>query len=139
MGVERVLDVAAALDAERADDLERGVRSMWYSWSESVWLGATTRYRRCGRPSGRVLHVADGDAGIGAVANDAAAFARGLEQQRVWPTLKHFPGLGRATVSTDSALVRITASKAAIQTDLLPYKVALRRGLAPVVMLSTAV
>ncbi len=73
------------------------------------------------------------------VANDAAAFAKGLEQRGVWPALKHFPGLGRATVSTDSALVRISASKAAIQNALLPYKVALRRRLAPLVMLSTAV
>ena len=73
------------------------------------------------------------------VANNAAAFAQGLEQHGVWPALKHFPGLGRATVSTDSALVTITASRAAIQNDLLPYKVALRRRLAPLVMLSTAI
>ncbi len=73
------------------------------------------------------------------VSNDAAAFAQGLESAKVWPSLKHFPGLGRATVTTDAALVKITASQAAIQRDLLPYKVALRRGLAPMIMLSTAV
>ena len=46
------------------------------------------------------------------VAMDAPAFAGGLESRGVWPTLKHFPGLGLATVSTDVALVRITRSGA---------------------------
>jgi beta-N-acetylhexosaminidase len=57
----------------------------------------------------------------------------------VWPALKHFPGLGLATVSTDDALVRITAAKRKLTRALLPYQVALRRSLHPVVMLSTAV
>ncbi|HEY3765890.1 MAG TPA: glycoside hydrolase family 3 N-terminal domain-containing protein [Gaiellales bacterium] len=74
-----------------------------------------------------------------AVASDAAAFAGGLEQGGAWPTLKHFPGLGRARVSTDDALVRITASSATLTKGLLPYRVAFRRSLDPVVMLSTAV
>jgi beta-N-acetylhexosaminidase len=73
------------------------------------------------------------------VASDAPAFAAGLEQGAVWPVLKHFPGLGRATVSTDDALVRITARRATLVRGLLPYQVALRRGLDPIVMLSTAV
>jgi beta-N-acetylhexosaminidase len=73
------------------------------------------------------------------VADDAAAFAAGLEQGLVLPTLKHFPGLGLATVSTDEALVRITASTARLTRGLLPYRIALRRSLNPIVMLSTAV
>ncbi len=73
------------------------------------------------------------------VARDAAAFAGGLEHGGVWPTLKHFPGLGRATVSTDDALVRIGASAATLRRGMLPYQVAFRQGLDPVVMLSTAV
>jgi beta-N-acetylhexosaminidase len=73
------------------------------------------------------------------VARDAAAFAHGLESRRVWPVLKHFPGLGLATVSTDDALVRITASSRTLIRRLLPYKVAFRRGLDPVAMLSTAI
>jgi len=73
------------------------------------------------------------------VANDAAAFAAGLEQGPALPTLKHFPGLGLATVSTDDALVRITASSARLMRGVLPYRVAIRRGLDPIVMLSTAV
>jgi beta-N-acetylhexosaminidase len=73
------------------------------------------------------------------VASDAGAFAGGLEGGGVWPTLKHFPGLGLATVSTDQALVRINAPAAKLMKGLLPYTVALRRGLDPIVMLSTAV
>src|SRR4051812_1886636 len=53
--------------------------------------------------------------------------------------MKHFPGLGLATVSTDQAVVRITASRAKLMRGLLPYRVALRRSLGPVVMLSTAI
>jgi beta-N-acetylhexosaminidase len=74
------------------------------------------------------------------VATDAAAFSRGLEAGRVLPTLKHFPGLGRAgAVSTDEGLVRIRAGRKQILHGLLPYDVALRRSLRPVVMLSTAI
>jgi beta-N-acetylhexosaminidase len=75
-----------------------------------------------------------------AVATDAAAFAQGLEAGRVQPALKHFPGLGRAgAVSTDDGLVEIGASRTQIRRGLLPYEVARRRALHPVVMLSTAV
>jgi beta-N-acetylhexosaminidase len=75
-----------------------------------------------------------------AVASDAAAFAQGLETGRVQPVLKHFPGLGRAgAVSTDDGLVMIGASRKQIARGLLPYEVARRRSLHPVVMLSTAV
>jgi beta-N-acetylhexosaminidase len=75
-----------------------------------------------------------------AVATDAAAFAQGLEAGRVEPAFKHFPGLGRAgAVSTDDGLVEIGASRAQIMHGLLPYEVARRRSLHPVVMLSTAV
>jgi beta-N-acetylhexosaminidase len=73
------------------------------------------------------------------VAKDAAAFAAGLEQGGALPVLKHFPGLGLATVSTDEAVVRIGASRAKLVRGLLPYQVALRRSLGPVVMLSTAI
>src|SRR5690349_8789574 len=75
-----------------------------------------------------------------AVAADTAAFAQGLEAGRVEPAFKHFPGLGRAgAVSTDEGLVEIGASRRQITRGLLPYQVARRRSLHPVVMLSTAV
>ena len=73
------------------------------------------------------------------VATDAAAFAAGLEAGGALPGMKHFPGLGLATVSTDQAVVRITASRARLMRGLLPYQVAFRRTLGPVVMLSTAI
>jgi beta-N-acetylhexosaminidase len=73
------------------------------------------------------------------VAADAAAFAKGLEQGGTLPTMKHFPGLGRATVSTDQAVVRITLGRSRLIRDLLPYDVAFRQTLGPVVMLSTAI
>jgi beta-N-acetylhexosaminidase len=73
------------------------------------------------------------------VSNDTSAFARGLESGQVWPTYKHFPGLGQATVSTDDAVVRIDASQRILMRRLLPYKVAIRNALQPVIMLSTAI
>jgi beta-N-acetylhexosaminidase len=73
------------------------------------------------------------------VADDATAFAAGLEQGGVLPTLKHFPGLGLATVSTDAALVHITASRTRLTKGLLPYQVTMRHRLGPIIMLSTAV
>src|SRR3954452_16472233 len=51
------------------------------------------------------------------VGPNARAFAGGLESQAVAASVKHFPGLGRATVSTDDAKVTITATKAALQRD----------------------
>jgi beta-N-acetylhexosaminidase len=74
------------------------------------------------------------------VANATTAFSHGLELGRVLPTLKHFPGLGQAgAASTDDALVRIGATRSQIVHDLLPYEVAFRRKIFPVVMLSTAI
>jgi beta-N-acetylhexosaminidase len=73
------------------------------------------------------------------VAKDAAAFAKGLEQGGTLPTMKHFPGLGLATVSTDDAVVRIDLGRSRLVRSLLPYDVALRQNLDPVVMLSTAI
>jgi beta-N-acetylhexosaminidase len=73
------------------------------------------------------------------VATDAAAFAAGLETGGALAAMKHFPGLGLATVSTDQAVVRIRASRATLVRGLLPYQVAFRRSLGPVVMLSTAI
>jgi beta-N-acetylhexosaminidase len=74
------------------------------------------------------------------VADDATAFATGLEAGGVLPAMKHFPGLGRAgAVSTDDAVVRILATRAAIDWDLFPYRIALGREVRPVIMLSTAV
>ena len=67
----------------------------------------------------------------------AGAFAAGLTSTGVLPTMKHFPGIGLATVNTDSAVVTIGATKAALDPGLTPYRAAIADGL-PIVMLSNA-
>ncbi len=54
------------------------------------------------------------------------------------PTLKHFPGLGLATTSTDEAAVTIDAEATALAPGLLPYRRAIAAGVAPLVMISNA-
>jgi beta-N-acetylhexosaminidase len=71
-------------------------------------------------------------------AKDVTAFAAGLLDGGVAPTLKHFPGLGLATTSTDDAAVRITAPEEALASGLVPYRRAIAAGVAPVVMVSNA-
>ncbi len=65
------------------------------------------------------------------------AFASGLEAAGVMPSMKHFPGLGFATLNTDLRMVTIRASRAALAPGLLPYRTAIGHGL-PLVMLSNA-
>jgi beta-N-acetylhexosaminidase len=56
------------------------------------------------------------------VAALACAFAAGLRSQGVAATLKHFPGLGRATVNTDEAPVTVDASPDELQADYASYE-----------------
>jgi beta-N-acetylhexosaminidase len=65
------------------------------------------------------------------------AFASGLEAGGDLPTLKHFPGIGFATLNTDKHVVTITASKAALAPGLMPYRKAIAHHL-PLIMLSNA-
>ena len=65
------------------------------------------------------------------------AFSVGLETAGVAPAMKHFPGLGFATLNTDLSVVSIRASAAALSPGLLPYRTAIGQGL-PLVMLSNA-
>jgi beta-N-acetylhexosaminidase len=67
----------------------------------------------------------------------ADAFARGLRDAGVLATMKHFPGIGLATRNTDRSAGVIRASKAALETDLRPYRRAIGDDL-PVIMLSNA-
>ncbi len=67
----------------------------------------------------------------------ATAFARGLREGGTAAAAKHFPGLGRARVTTDVAPVTVTASRAALDRDLLPYRSLIAAGV-PLVMLSNA-
>jgi len=71
------------------------------------------------------------------VASLATAFAGGLADGGVWATAKHFPGLGRARISTDVAAVTMTASRIQLDADLLPYRRLIGSGV-PIVMLSNA-
>jgi beta-N-acetylhexosaminidase len=67
----------------------------------------------------------------------ADAFASGLESKGVLPAMKHFPGLGYATLNTDSNVVTINESKAALASGLLPYHTSIGDGI-PLIMLSNA-
>lgn len=55
------------------------------------------------------------------VAENACAFAEGLASERVAYTLKHFPGLGRASANTDLAPASIEAPAGAIRADYAAY------------------
>lgn len=52
----------------------------------------------------------------------ACAFAEGLHEAGVRPTLKHFPGLGAATANTDDARVSIPFGPARLKRDLSAYR-----------------
>jgi beta-N-acetylhexosaminidase len=67
----------------------------------------------------------------------ADAFASGLESKGVAPAMKHFPGIGFATRSTDAYLVAINASRVALAPGLRPYRTAIRHHI-PLIMLSNA-
>jgi beta-N-acetylhexosaminidase len=67
----------------------------------------------------------------------ANAFATGLESAHVVPVMKHFPGIGFATRNTDSWVVTIGASRAALAPGLIPYRHAIAQGI-PMIMLSNA-
>lgn len=71
-------------------------------------------------------------------AKDVTAFSAGLLDGGVAATLKHFPGLGLATTSTDDAAVTIDAGATALAPGLLPYRRAVAAGVAPLVMISNA-
>lgn len=67
----------------------------------------------------------------------ANAFSSGLRSAGVIPSMKHFPGLGLATLNTDLHMVSIRASRTALAPGLLPYRAAIAAGI-PLIMLSNA-
>jgi beta-N-acetylhexosaminidase len=71
-------------------------------------------------------------------AKSVTAFAAGLLDGGVAPTLKHFPGLGLAGTSTDDAAVRIDAPEERLAPGLVPYRRAFAAGVVPLVMISNA-
>ena len=73
-----------------------------------------------------------------AAAESVAESVRGWRLGGVAPTVKHFPGLGGATVNTDDAPVTITRSAARLRRqDLLPFRSAIAAG-SPLVMVGHA-
>jgi beta-N-acetylhexosaminidase len=66
-----------------------------------------------------------------------AAFLRGLQQNGVAATAKHFPGLGTADANTDSNHVWITTPKPALDARLAPFVAAVKAGV-ELVMVSNA-
>jgi beta-N-acetylhexosaminidase len=73
-----------------------------------------------------------------AVASRGVSFADGLLAGGVAPTAKHFPGLGRLSTSTDTAAQTVSASKAALASDVVPFKRAISEHI-PAIMVGTAV
>jgi beta-N-acetylhexosaminidase len=65
------------------------------------------------------------------------AFARGLPNEGVVPAMKHFPGIGLATLNTDTHVVVLSEPASAFAPGLLPYETAVDRNL-PMIMLSNA-
>jgi beta-N-acetylhexosaminidase len=71
------------------------------------------------------------------VQRDVVAFARGLSEAHVAATVKHFPGIGRATANTDRTAVSIGAGRESLARDLAPFQAAIAAGV-PLVMISNA-
>ena len=72
------------------------------------------------------------------VPENVVAASSELLGARVMPTVKHFPGFGRATENTDDAPVTIDASREELELDLEPFRAAIEAEV-PLVMASHAV
>ena len=66
------------------------------------------------------------------------SFARGLWSTGVVPAMKHFPGIGLATLNTDPYVVKLTASKDRLAAGIQPYVAAIAHDM-PMIMLSKRV
>ena len=66
------------------------------------------------------------------------AFANGLSDGGALAAMKHFPGLGFATLNTDTHVVRISATATQLAPGLKPYRAAVANHV-PLIMLSNAV
>jgi len=52
----------------------------------------------------------------------SSAFARGLQSAHVAATLKHFPGLGGATINSDDGKAYVYRTAVALAADLIPFR-----------------
>jgi beta-N-acetylhexosaminidase len=71
-------------------------------------------------------------------AQAVADSVRGWHAGGVEPTLKHFPGLGGATVNTDFGAATVSRTREQLADDLVPFRAAIAAG-ARLVMISSAV
>ena len=91
-------------------------------------------------PAGRSFMAADHrtfGATAPVVGRAVVSFVGGLAAAHVASTVKHFPGIGRATRNTDLAAVEIAAGRNALERDLAPFRAAIGAGV-PLVMISNA-
>jgi beta-glucosidase-like glycosyl hydrolase len=72
------------------------------------------------------------------VSSHAGAFAAGMEDAGIIPTVKHFPGLGRVTRNTDTSSGVTDTVTTRTDAYLAPFASASRTG-SPFVMMSTAI
>ena len=141
-GTERLtrsIQRAAGADAIIATDQEGGdIRSLAFANSDRELAAAGVNVNLA--PVADVAQpgsVMAGRAFEGDVAAQVVAESRGLLDAGVQPTVKHFPGFGRATENTDDTPVTIDASREELETDLEPFRAAIDAGV-PLVMASHA-
>ena len=119
-------EAAATAAADTAKALRNAGASLNFAPVVDVPSGADSAIRTRAYP---------GDSA--AVSAAGAAAVRAYDGTRVAPTLKHFPGFGRAEANTDDAPVTIDASEDELDADLAPFRAAIDAG-APAVMVSHA-
>jgi beta-N-acetylhexosaminidase len=87
-------------------------------------------------PSGGIIGDRSFSSDPGKAADYGLAFASGLTDSGVTPTIKHFPGQGRSRTDTHAESATVTASVDELRkSDLVPFQRAIDAG-APVIMLN---
>lgn len=86
-------------------------------------------------PDNLIINTRSYSENPGQVALLGAAFIRGMQEQGVFATAKHFPGHGDTDVDSHLNLPVVTASKERIQkTELLPFQAAVAAGVKAVMV-----
>ena len=87
-------------------------------------------------PSGGIIGDRSFSADVDEASEYGLAFAAGLADSGVTPTIKHFPGQGRSSTDTHDGAATVDATLEDLeQTDLVPFQRAIDAG-APVIMLN---
>lgn len=123
-GISAVSEARAAGRAAAHDLLRSGVNVNLAPVAEAAQPGTAL--------AGRTF---PGDASD--VASLVSASVVGYRGTGVAPTLKHFPGLGRARANTDDAPTTVNAPRGVLERDLRPFRAGIEAG-APLVMASHA-